>query len=64
MDCRIHQLIAGARLQEDIRAAAAAREAKAARDCLPRRGWFRNAPTVAARRRFARRPQTSTTADR
>ena len=60
MDSRIHQLIAANRLQDDIRAAAAAREAKALAE--QRRGWFRDRPTVGPTRRFVRRsPSTSTT---
>jgi hypothetical protein len=62
MDSRIHQLIAANRLQEDIRAAAAAREAKTV--AAQRRGWFRDRPTVAPPRRFVRRSQTTTTTDR
>jgi hypothetical protein len=62
MDSRIQQLIAADRLQRDIRAAAAAREAKAV--AAQRRGWFRDRPTVAAPRRFVRRSESSISADR
>jgi hypothetical protein len=62
MDSRIHQLIAAQRLQEDIRAAAAARAAKTATaDSTGRR--FRRRPSVTTRR-FVRRSQPQTTADR
>jgi hypothetical protein len=69
MDTRIHQLIAANRLQEDIRAAAAARAAKAAqagtaRDATTTRGRFRRRQPVVATRRFVRRSQTSIGADR
>jgi hypothetical protein len=60
MDPRIQQLIAADRLQRDIRAARADRDPVAA----PRRGWFRNRPTVVATRRFARHSPTSMTVDR
>lgn len=56
MDPRINQLIAAARLQDDIRTAAAAREANG----LARRQ--RQAPRPTTRgRRFVRRAPTSTT---
>jgi hypothetical protein len=60
MDPRIQQLIAADRLQRDILAARAARDAAA----VPRRVWFRNRRTVVATRRFLRRSQTSIAADR
>ena len=62
MDSRIDQLIAADRLQNDIRAAAAAREAKGL--AAQRRGWFRDRPTVAPTRRFVRRSPTTTTTER
>jgi hypothetical protein len=62
MDSRIHQLIAADRLQQDIRAAAAAREAKAV--AAQRRGWFRDRPTVAPTRRFVRRSESTTISER
>ena len=59
MDPRINQLIAADRLQRDIRAAAAAREAKG----LPRKQRRTAEPTTRSRR-FVRPAPTSTTPTR
>ena len=59
MDPRINQLIAAARLQDDIRRAAEAREAKG----LPRK-QRRTAEPTTRRRRFVRPAPTSTTPTR
>ena len=59
MDPRINQLIAAARLQDEIGRAAAAREAKA----LPRKQRRTAEPTTRSRR-FVRPAPTSTTPTR
>jgi len=59
VDPRINQLIAAARLQDDIRRADAAREAKA----VPRKQRWTARPTTRSRR-FVRPAPTSTTPTR
>jgi hypothetical protein len=66
MDSRINQLIAAARLHDDLRAAGAARLAKAATasDTNAARGRFRRRRPVITTGRFVRRPKSSIPADR